>query len=160
MRPYRGLRVFLAALLLGASVSRLGATSSAELYSIQWNGRQALHSTDPESLKSGSMRGFDGYAAQDGYVSPPLVPKAREGSLTRRTGNLIVGTPGDRIREPRTPLTGDGKALTQRSGWLNRGLWTLGGAALGAGAGFLIAGPVGAAIGGVLGALAGLFFGP
>lgn len=100
---------------------------------------------------------FDGTAA-GGAVSPPpvLVPVS---SPRERTADLIVGTPGkDHIKEPKSPLTADGKPKEAKS---SGGLWwTAGGAVVGAGIGFLLGGPLGAAIGAVALGLLAFFLRP
>lgn len=111
---------------------------------------------DEGKLKSGS--GFDTRGRGGAVLSTPVLPRAK--TRTRPlTPNLIVGEPGRKnIREPKNPLTKEGKPKKQLSGkWL---WWAAGGAAAGAGIGFLLGGPIGAGIGAVLGALAGFFFGP
>ncbi|TBR21753.1 hypothetical protein EPO15_09450 [bacterium] len=110
---------------------------------------------DKASQTAGAL--FDGTAA-GGAVSPPpvLVPVKSE---RQPSADLIVGTPGkDHIKEPKSPLTPDGKAKEAKSSggvW-----WTLGGAVAGAGIGFLLGGPIGAAIGAVALGLLAFFLRP
>lgn len=150
--------------LLLLSVSLLiGSSASAQLVqtlgSVADASRQAASQGDPNAAKADSGRPFDsGMAKGEGPMSPPpvLAPIRSERGVS---ADLIVGTPGKRqIREPKNPLTPEGKAKPQKSGqqlW-----WALGGAVAGAGIGFLLGGPVGAAIGGLLFGVLGFIFGP
>ncbi|MBI3297612.1 MAG: hypothetical protein HYZ75_05580 [Elusimicrobia bacterium] len=142
----------LAALLCAAPafaqvLTTLGAASEAS--------RAAALQADPGAAKRGAGDAFD---ESNGSVSPPpvLVPVKSERPVS---ADLIVGTPGKRLlREPKNPLTSDDKAKPQKSG--NGAWWGLGGAAAGAGIGFLVGGPIGAVIGAVALGLLGFLFGP
>ncbi|MEI8191509.1 MAG: hypothetical protein WCI75_17480, partial [candidate division NC10 bacterium] len=119
---------------------------------------QAARAGDPQDAARLAGKGFDGAAQSQGFVSPPPVPELEHGEK-RPTANLIIGDPGRAtLREPRNPLTKEGKPGRQRSG--HGGMWALGGAAVLGLAGFLLGGPIGAAIGAVLGAALGGFLGP
>lgn len=148
----RLLTLVLAAFCGSASAQVLGTLGSADAAS-----RNAAASSDPAAMKKDAGAVWD-TASGSGAVSPPPV-LAPVRSERAPTADLIVGTPGKReIREPKNPLTPDGKAKPQKSG--QRIWWTLGGAAAGAGIGFLVGGPIGAAIGGLAGAILGFLFGP
>lgn len=118
--------------------------------------RSAAADLDLDSAKRGAGALFDGgtgVASTAEAVSPPPV-LAPVSSPRDKSADLIIGTPGkDRISEPKSPLTVDGKPKeAPGSGAL---WWTLGGVAAGAGIGFLLGGPIGAGIGAVaLGLLA------
>ena len=153
----------MARLLLLSVAFFIGSSASAQL--VQTLGstadasQRAASAGDPNAARLDAGRPFDaGMAQGDGRVSPPpvLAPIRSERPVS---ADLIVGTPGKRqIREPRNPLTPEGKAKPQKSGqqlW-----WALGGAAAGAGIGFLLGGPIGAAVGGVLFGVLGFIFGP
>lgn len=118
--------------------------------------RSAAANPDSDAARQAAGATFDGSAG--GAVSPPpvLVPVS---SPRAPTADLVVGTPGkDRIREPHSPLTADGKPKAARSSgavW-----WTAGGAVAGAAIGFLLGGPIGAAIGAVALGLLAFFLRP
>ncbi|TPW21988.1 MAG: hypothetical protein FD126_130, partial [Elusimicrobia bacterium] len=97
-------------------------------------------------------------AAVSEAVSPPPV-LAPVSSPRDKSSDLIIGTPGkDRISEPKSPLTADGQPKEAKS---SGGLWwTAGGAVVGAGIGFLLGGPIGAAIGAVALGLLAFFLRP
>ena len=119
--------------------------------------RAAVAQVDDAAASQTAGTLFDG-TANGGAVSPPpvLVPVRSE---RQPSADLIVGTPGkDHIKEPKSPLTADGKPKEVKSSgavW-----WTLGGAAAGAGIGFLLGGPIGAAIGAVALGLLAFFLRP
>ena len=147
-----------------AAIASLRPASAAEvqdqLSSVASASEQAARSGDVQTSAVLAGVGFEDKGQDTGFVSPPLVPMpARiEGSqLNRPTGDLIVGDPSKAsLREPRNPLTKDEKPKEQKSGY--GFLWALGGAlALGA-VGFLLAGPIGAGIGFVLGGVLGAVF--
>ncbi|HBL17453.1 MAG: hypothetical protein A2X36_12670 [Elusimicrobia bacterium GWA2_69_24] len=151
---YRALSLWVVCAL---TVSPLLAETSARLNTVNTASRWAAVAGTPEQSWVYASQGFD-QAPGDDVVSPPIVPQPRKAVLQRPSADLVVGTPGKhRLSEPDSPLTSDGKAAPQGSGW--RMLWGLGGAAAGAGLGFLIGGPIGAAIGGVIGGLLGFIFG-
>ena len=123
--------------------------------------RSAAADLNVDAAKRGAGALFDGGtgdAAVAEAVSPPpvLAPVA---SPRDRSADLIIGTPGkDRISEPKSPLTVDGKPKEAKSSggvW-----WTAGGAVVGAGVGFLVGGPIGAAIGAVALGLLAFFLRP
>lgn len=123
--------------------------------------RTAAAAVDEAAAKQGAGAFFDGSkggAAVGEAVSPPpvLAPVA---SPRDKSADLVIGTPGkDKISEPKTPLTVDGKPQEAKS---SGGLWwTAGGAVVGAGIGFLLGGPVGAAIGAVALGLLAFFLRP
>jgi hypothetical protein len=138
-------------------VSIAGASSLDILTSVKTGSQRAATNSDIYGAHQIASTEFD----RAGRVkhSPPLVHQPAGSTVEKVRANLVIGTPGKRIRkEPKNPLTSDGKAKPQKSG---KGLWWgAGGAVAGAGLGFLLGGPIGAAIGGVLGAVAGFFFGP
>lgn len=153
----------MARLLLLSVAFLVGSSASAQLVqtlgSVADASQRAASQGDPNAAKADSGRPFESGTAQgDGRVSPPpvLAPIISERPVS---ADLIVGTPGKRqIREPKNPLTPDGKAKPQKSGqqlW-----WALGGAVAGAGIGFLLGGPIGAVIGGLLLGALGFIFGP
>lgn len=119
--------------------------------------RAAVAQADAGAASQTAGTLFDG-TAPGGAVSPPpvLVPVRSE---RQPSADLIVGTPGkDQIREPKSPLTAEGKPKEAKSSgavW-----WTLGGAVAGAAVGFLLGGPIGAAIGAVALGLLAFFLRP
>ena len=144
------------AFLYGASGA--WAQSMAQANSTAAGSRSASHNPDLDAAKRDAGRVFDGLA-MDGAVSPPpvMVPVTSERPVS---ADLIVGTPGrDSIKdEPKNPLKADGTPKEARSSggvW-----WTLGGAAAGAGIGFLVGGPIGAAIGALALGLLAFFLRP
>jgi len=150
---------------LALSIAASGASASTLelLRSVAQSGRDAGTADSSNAAKWGSGSGWDRTGSvkngSDNFVSPPLVPKPLGPSLKKPTANLIVGTPGAyQIKEPENPLTKEGKAKKQGSG--KKLWWALGGAAVGAGIGFLLFGPIGALIGGLAAGAAGYFFGP
>lgn len=147
-----------ALVFVGVLCQSVSAGSLEALQGYSETGQQAAAAGDIYSARDLSSRGFDGGTPLVAASSPPLVPKPVKGSRLQPRPDVIVGKEGTRIREPRNPFTRDGKPKDRRSGkWY---WWGLGGAAAGAGIGFLVGGPAGALIGGILGALLGLFFGP
>lgn len=123
--------------------------------------RTAAAAIDDGAAKKGAGAFFDGStagAAVSEAVSPPPV-LAPVSSPRDKSADLIIGTPGkDKISEPKSPLTVDGKPKEAKSSggvW-----WTVGGAVAGAGIGFLLGGPIGAAIGAVALGLLAFFLRP
>lgn len=153
----RGLAVLLAAALMPWAASAQTDLAAGLKGMAGAHQNAATGNIDESKLKLG--RGFDTRSrGDDGTVlSIPLVPIPEAGTRPL-SANLIVGRPGKkRIREPKNPLTKDGKPKRQASGrWL---WWTGGGMLAGAGIGFLLGGPIGAGIGAVLGGLLGFFLG-
>lgn len=146
-------------LSLAAALAALpaGAQTMGAAQEAAGTARSAAGQPSPDAARQGAGASWDGTRG-DGAVSPPpvLVPAV---SPRAPSADLIVGTPGKhQIREPKNPLTEDGKPKEQKSGgaiW-----WGLGGAVVGAGVGFLVAGPIGAVIGGLGLALLAFFFKP
>lgn len=150
----RTLLLCLTAVLAAANALAQTMTQAATAASTS---RAAVAQADAATASQTSGSLFDG-SANGGAVSPPpvLVPVRSE---RQPTSDLIVGTPGkDHIKEPKSPLTAEGKPKEVKSSggvW-----WTLGGAAAGAGIGFLLGGPIGAAIGAVALGLLAFFLRP
>ena len=123
--------------------------------------RAAAAVVDEAAAKQGAGALFDGStggAVVSEAVSPP--PALSPVSSPRdKSADLVIGTPGkDKISEPKTPLTVDNKPAEAKS---SGGLWwTAGGAVVGAGVGFLLGGPIGAAIGAVALGLLAFFLRP
>lgn len=121
----------------------------------------AAAAVEEAKAKQGAGAFFDGAtrgATVGDAVSPPPV-LAPVSSPRDKSADLVVGTPGkDKISEPKTPLTVDGKPKEAKS---SGGIWwTAGGAVVGAGIGFLLGGPIGAAIGAVALGLLAFFLRP
>lgn len=151
---------FLSALLaLVLAAPCVFASDIGVLGTLSRSARDAASQSDSNASKWRSADGWDSLGAGD-YVSPPLVPEPAGGYLKKPSANLFVGNPGqDYVKsEPETPLTKENKAKEQSSG--NKLWWGLGGAAVGAGLGFLLFGPIGALIGGLVAGAAAFYFGP
>jgi hypothetical protein len=155
LRYNRGMLRILLACLLALQALPVTAGGHAEVTAVAQSGKHAATAGTLPDAHEFAGRGFDSSATRTVY-SPPLV-RIPEGERQHPQADLIVGRPGRfSLRgEPETPLTDKDTAKEQGSGkWL---WWTLGGAAAGAGLGFLLGGPIGAGIGAVLGGLLGFF---
>ncbi|OIO12465.1 MAG: hypothetical protein AUJ52_00090 [Elusimicrobia bacterium CG1_02_63_36] len=153
------MRVLSALLALAFAVSGVGASEIGVLGTLSNSAQDAASQSDAGASKRRASDGWDSLRGEE-YVSPPLVPEPAGGYLKKPSANLFVGNPGqDYVKsEPESPLTKDDKPKKQGSGaklW-----WGLGGAALGAGLGFLLFGPIGALIGGLAAGAAGFYFAP
>ena len=154
-------------LVTGVSAGPVQAPASmGALEGLAQNGTQAKAGGSPEDASTRAGEGFDGPLAAGwspfgAEVGPQETPGNKDSGL-RPAGDLVVG-PAQKVREPKTPLTDDLKPKAKdkkTGGWLTAAAWGLGLGAVAAGIGFLLFGPIGAAIFGGIGLLAGLFFHP